>query len=123
MNPLHFGVQLDELRLLQNGWLDGDGIAPPTDGLEWLNDVFEYNYPDEVPVPHLYPTEAGGVQIEWSLEPNEITLDVDLETHLGELHVLNMMSDDVSERTLNFDDAADWKWLADRIKDMTARDA
>ena len=118
MDPLNFGLQLDELRLLQDGWLDGEGISPPTNGLEWLNDVFECNFPDVLPLPHLYPTETGGVQAEWSLEPNEITLDVNFETHLGEWHVLNLTSDDVSERTLNCDDAADWTWLVDRIKDM-----
>ncbi len=122
MGPLHFGAQLDDLRPLQDGWLDGEGISPPTNGLEWLNDAFECNYTDEVPVPHLYPTEAGGVHAEWSLDPNEISLDVNLETRLGEWHVLNLTSDDVSERTLNFNDAADWQWLVDRIKGMTPRE-
>ncbi len=74
------------------------------------------NYPSRI----LYPTETGGVQADWGLDPNEITIDVDLETRLGELHVLNTMSDDVSERTLNCDDAADWRWLVDRIKCMIA---
>ena len=120
MKPLDFGAQLAELRLLRDGWLDGEGISPPTDGLEWLNDVFERHYPDELSLPHLYPTETGRVQAEWSLDPNEITLDVDLGTRLGEWHVLNLTSDDVSERTLNCDDAADWRWLVDRIKYMIA---
>ena len=84
--------------------------------------AFECNYPDELPVPHLYPTEAGGVHAEWSLDPNEITLDVNLGTRLGEWHVLNMTSDDATERKLNFNDAADWQWLVDRIKGMTPRE-
>ena len=46
-----------------DGWLDGDGKAPSSDGLEWLRDAFECNYPDEVPVPHIYPTESGGVSL------------------------------------------------------------
>ena len=122
MEPLHFGVKLDELRLLQDGWLDGEGNAPSNAGLDWLHDAFECNYPDELPVPHLYPTETGGVHAEWSLDPNEITLDVNLGTRLGEWHVLNTVSDDVCERTLNCDDAADWQWLVDRIKGMTPRE-
>lgn len=122
LDPLDFGVQLDELRLLQDGWLDGDGKAPSSTGLNWLHEAFECNYPDEIPLPHLYPTETGGVQAEWTLDPNEISLDLNLENHLGEWHVLNLMSDDVSERTLNCDDASDWRWMVDRIKDMTVGD-
>ena len=122
LDPLDFGAQLDELRLLQDGWLDGDGKAPSSDGLEWLNEAFECNYPDEIPLPHLYPTETGGVQAEWSLKPNEISLDLNLETHVGEWHALNLTSDDISERTLNFDDDADWRWLVNRIRNMTLGD-
>ncbi len=118
MEPLHVGAQLDDLRYLRDGWLDGEGKTPPADGLDWLRGAFECNYPDKLPLPHLYPTETGGVHAEWSLDPNEITLDVNLGTRLGEWHILNMTSDDATKRTLNFNDAADWQWLIDRIKGM-----
>ena len=122
MENLHFGAQLDELRLLRNGWLDGEGIEPSSDGLEWLRNAFECNYTEELPLPHLYPTETGGVQAKWSIGPNEITLDVNLETRLGEWHLLNLASDDVSNRTLNCDNAVDWTWMLDRIRATTAGD-
>ncbi len=122
LDPLDFGAQLDELRLLQDGWLEGEGIAPPSAGLDWLHDAFDRHFPDEAPLPYLYPTETGGVQAEWSFDPNEVTFDVNLETHSGEWHVLNMVSDDASERTLNCDDGEDWRWLVAQIKDMTAGD-
>ena len=64
MEPLHVGAQLDDLRLLQDGWLDGDGKAPYSDGLDWLHEAFECKFPLEAPVPHIYPTENGGVQPE-----------------------------------------------------------
>ena len=118
MNTLNFGAQLNDLRDLQDGWLDCDGKAPPTDGVEWLRDAFECNCPDGLPLPHLYPTESGGVQAEWSLGPNEVTLNVDLETHLGEWHLLNVKSNDVFERSLNCNDDADWRWLVNRIKGL-----
>ena len=122
LDPWDFGAQLDELRLLQDGWLEGEGIAPPSAGLDWLHDAFDRHFPDEAPLPYLYPTETGGVQAEWSFDPNEVTFDVNLETHSGEWHVLNMVSDDASERTLNCDDGEDWRWLVAQIKDMTAGD-
>ena len=69
LDPLDFGAQLDELRLLQDGWLEGEGIAPPSAGLDWLHDAFDRHFPDEAPLPYLYPTETGGVQAEWVLRP------------------------------------------------------
>ena len=116
MYTLNFGAQLNDLRELQDGWLDGDGKAPSSDSLDWLHEAFECKFPLDAPEPHIYPTENGGVQAEWSIGPNEITLDIDLETHLGDWHVLEMESDDVSEQTLNCNDDADWRWLVDRIK-------
>lgn len=79
-------------------------------------------FSDEVPVPHLYPTETGGVQAEWSIGPNEITLHINLETHLGDWHLLNVELDEVSERTLNCDDDGDWKWLIEHINSMAVDD-
>ena len=118
LDTLDVGVQIDELRLLKDGWLDGEGLAPPAEGLDWLYGVFERHLPDEAPLPHLYPTEAGGVQAEWTLGPNEVTFDVDLATHAGEWHVLNIEADDSREHTLNCDNDDDWMWLVAQIKAM-----
>ncbi len=122
LETLDVGTQLDELRLLQDGWLEGQGIAPPDAGIDWLHEAFDRYFPDELLLPHLYPTETGGVQAEWSLSPNEVTFDLNLETHSGEWHVLNMVSNDASECTLNCDDSEDWRWLVAQIKAMTADD-
>ena len=115
----NFGTQLAELRQTRDGWLEGKGLAPPGSGLDWLADAFARNFPEEAPLPHLYPTETGGVQAEWSLGPNEVTLEVNLETRSGEWHALNMDTGADSERTLNCEDGDDWKCLVDQIKAMT----
>ncbi len=120
LDTLDVGAQLDELRLLENGWLEGVGLAPPGAGLDWLNGAFDLHFSDEAPLPHLYPTEAGGVQAEWSLGPNEVTFGVNLETRSGEWHALNMESNVASERTLNCEGHNDWKWLVDQIESMTS---
>ena len=118
LDALDVGVQLDELRLIQDGWLEGGGLAPPEAGLDWLSDTFDRHFPDEAPLPHLYPTETGGVQAEWALGPNEVTFEVDLDTHAGEWHVLNMDTNAAFERTLNCNDGDDWKWLVAQLDSM-----
>ena len=116
--PRPIGSQLDQLRLLKGGWLEGEGLAPPESGLDWLRSAFDQLFPDEAPLPHLYPTETGGVQAEWSIGSIEISLDLNLGTHSGEWHALDTETGEVEERTLNGDDNSDWKWLARRIEAM-----
>ena len=118
LDALDIGAQLDDLRTIQDGWLEGGGQAPPGPGLDWLSAVFDQHFSEVAPLPYLYPTETGGVQAEWSLGPNEVTLEIDLTTHKAEWHVLSIDTNDVSERTLNCDDANDWKWLVDRLDGM-----
>lgn len=116
LDSLDVGAQLDELRLLEDGWLEGEGIAPPETGLAWLQEAFDRHFPDEAPLPHLYPMETGGVQAEWSTGQKEITFELNLATHMGEWHELDTASGKVGERTLNCDDNDDWKWLAGQIE-------
>ena len=115
------GAQLDQLRLLQDGWLEGSGLSPPRLGLDWLQNAFTRHFPGDAPLPHLYPTESGGVQAEWSIGSIEISLDLNLDTRSGEWHALDTEAGEVEERTLDGDDdSRDWKWLARRIEAMLA---
>ena len=115
LGALDIGVQIDDLRLLKDGWLDGEGRAPSPEGLSWLLDVFDRRYPDDAPLPYLYPTVTGGVQAEWPLGSREASLEVDVDSHSAEWHVLNLQSDEVQERTLNCDSDEDWTWLIGQI--------
>lgn len=119
---LDIRAQLDELRLLKDGWLEGEGLSPPAPGLDWLQNAFTRHFPGDAPLPHLYPTETGGVQAEWSFGSMEISLDLNLDTRSGEWHALDTEAGKVEERTLDGDDSGDWKWLARRIEAMVADD-
>ncbi len=92
-HPLDIRNRLDEFRNLKDGWLEGKGIAPSQEGLDWLTQAFEKHYPSEMPLPYLYPTAEGNVLAEWSIEQNEISLEIDLGKHVGEWHCLNMDTD------------------------------
>ena len=77
LDPLDVPSRLCELRRLKNGWLDGEGVAPAPEFLDWLAGTFDRLYPDELPLPHIYPTVEGGVQAEWSLSSHEVSLSID----------------------------------------------
>jgi len=116
LDPLDVPARLDEFRLLKDGWLDGEGTAPSLSGLDWLSQTFERNYPDDLPLPYVYPTIEGGVQAEWSLGRIEITLVFDLETHTGQWHELDTDNDTEDSRSLDLNRAQGWQWLVNRIR-------
>ena len=118
LDPLDIPARLDEFRDMKDGWLEGEGVAPSLEGLDWLAAGFDRHFPDDLPLPYLYPTPEGGVQAEWSLSENEISLEVDLVTHHGAWHRLKMnnQADDVQE--LNLDDDNGWAWIVAEIRNM-----
>ena len=119
LDELDVSAQIDELRSLQDGWLEGGGRTPTGDELDWLSRAFDRYYPDDLPLPYLYPTELGGVQAEWSLGRNEVTLEMNLAEHSGYFHALRMENDVETTRTLNLDEDTDWGLLRQAIADMS----
>lgn len=116
LDPLDIPSRLEELRLLKDGWLEGSGKGPSQEGLEWLAKAFSQHYPDELPLPFLYPTAEGGVQAEWTLGPAEITLEIDLETRQGAWHALNTETDAEASRVLELEGVDEWQWLTKEIQ-------
>jgi hypothetical protein len=123
LDPLHVAARIDELRLLKNGWLDGKGIAPAPDGLNWLVGAFARYYPDDLPLPYLYPTAEGGVRAEWSVKPHELSLNIDLTARTGEWHLLNLDDDAEQSRKLSLDRAKDWEWLVAEVRRLAGGNA
>lgn len=116
LDPLDVPARLDELSLLKDGWLEGTGSAPIAAGIVWLSDKFAQVYPEDLPLPFVYPTADGGIRLEWSLDPHDVTLEIDLAKHTAGLHELNLTSDEDREQILNLDEPADWKRLIERIQ-------
>jgi hypothetical protein len=116
LDPLNVAARIDELKLLKTGWLNGKGIAPIHDGLNWLVDAFDRRFPDDLPLPHLYPTAEGGVRAEWTMKPHELSLDIDLTARTGDWHLLNLDNDAEQSRKLDLDDAKDWQWLIAEVR-------
>lgn len=103
--------RLLEIKALDAGWLDGEGIAPDPDGIDWFIDTFQ----DGIPIPYIYPIPDGGIQLEWSQTPAEITLEIGLKNHRGEWHSLNLETDEEESKTLDLDDDDSWEWIRGRL--------
>lgn len=115
---LDISACLNEFRDLKHGWLEGSGLAPSHAGLDWLSQVLGQHYPNDLPLPYLYPTAIGGVQAEWSLNSYEITLEIDLAAHSVQWCAIDMDTGVAESRPLNLDEQKDWDWLLDQIQQM-----
>ena len=119
LDELDISAQIYDLRQLKDGWLEGQGKAPSKEGLDWLSQAFDKHYSGNLPLPYLYPTEPGGVQAEWSLGRNEITLEIDLTEHSGYFHALHMEDDTEETRHLDLGSGTHWIDLKKLITSMS----
>lgn len=116
LDPLDVGMRLEELANLKDGWLEGEGKAPASDGLIWLRGVFNKYYSEEAILPRLYPTVEGGIQAEWKLGQIAASLEIDIETHNADWFQVDLTTDvEESKKALNLDFPESWKWLVARI--------
>ena len=127
LDPMDVPARLDEMRNLSDGWAEGmqplnadrspASRAPRHEGLDWLSEVFEQIYPEELSNPYAYPTLEGGVQVEWSIAPHEATLEINLEEKTGEWHSINLDSDESTLEDIRLDDQG-WLEVIGKIKDL-----
>ena len=108
-------ARLDELRLLKDGWLEGSGKAPEHEAMDRLAELFTMHYPDELPLPYTYPTEAGGIQLEWHIGAVAPEVEIDLSTMRGDWRVFDSARNIDEEARIDMATPEGWADLAQRI--------
>ncbi len=96
-------MQIDELKKLEEGWLDGYGNAYCHNELQWLEKIFLEVESQDLPKSYFYPLEDGGVSIEWDYEDWDITLEINLQDHAASWHAFNKTTDKIVEFELDMD--------------------
>ena len=115
LGPLDVEFNLHELRQLEEGWFDGHGMAPKRSDLDWLANAFRKHFRRDLEEPYIYPTIEGGVELEWTRDPWEMSLTIDLSSRLADWHSLNMETDFEDERRLSLEEADSWEWITKAI--------
>jgi hypothetical protein len=119
LDPLDFPSQVEELRALKDGWYDGKGVAPPTEGLDWLSDAFNENFPDDLSPPYVYPVAEGGVRFEWLFGRWDVSLEIDLRERTGAWHSLHLDTDDEQAKPLDLSAKTDWNWMVGQLQNLS----
>ncbi|MEI6604820.1 MAG: hypothetical protein WCP35_05895, partial [Verrucomicrobiota bacterium] len=68
-------ARCEELAQLKDGWLDGEGKAPTKEGLAAFTQAWDGASAEALPLPYLYPTPEGGIQMEWRQGDWEISAE------------------------------------------------
>ena len=118
--------RLESFKSLKDGWADGMqpatqwgegyGKAPQEEGLDWFAQQFTKRYVSDLPLPYIYPTPEGGIELEWSLGSFEISLEVNLETCTGEWHWVEIPTDADAEDMLDLANPEHWDWFTGEIR-------
>lgn len=95
--------RLDELASLNAGWLDGQGVRPDVGALERARRVLSDLLTFEIPRPRVFATPEGGVQAEWTVGENEISVTFEPNGKLYAVAV-NLTSGQSQEPELATDD-------------------
>ena len=122
LDPLDIRLRLEELAGLKEGWLDGKGLVPAKDDLEWFTTSFETLFDSDLPLPYLYPTAEGGLQAEWSLNGWEVSLDIDLSKRQAEYQALNLNDHRCNDLSISFASQDGWVKVNDALKELGKQD-
>lgn len=118
-----FWHRMSILRLVRDGFHEGQGVAPDHDALMWLWDRYCEHFGDDLPAPYIYPTlePVGGVMLEWTFGPLEVSLEIDLAEKAGEWDVTDVKTrtktgDADEDDQVDLTDAESWQEIAAKIR-------
>jgi len=114
-------ARYDNMKNLQDGWMDGKGIAIDCTALTRLIQMFDEHFSSNLPMPYMYPTLEGGVQAEWTIGNWEVSLEINLSSFLTEYHAVNIVSRETHELSLILsteDDNYDWTILNNTLSKL-----
>jgi len=78
-------ARFEELRSLEDGWFDGQGLAPDLLALDFVADALIGSYPEKLPLPAIIPTPEGNLLFEWRVS-GDPSLDLFLEGFQAHFH-------------------------------------
>lgn len=88
--------RFEEIAALPDGWLDGEGVAPDKEKLGSLAEALVGDYPEDLPMPAIFPTPEGNLLLEWQL-PGDPSCEIDLVAMEADFHMFSPDGADVEK--------------------------
>lgn len=122
LEPLDVSVQIDKLKKLNDGWLDGEGKAPDHEALSRFMQTWDTYWVDSLPLPYIYPTPEGGIQAEWSIERYAISLEIEFPSQKSYYHQIHLDTKKDLDMDLDLTDQVGWETLKKTLQQVTKED-
>lgn len=97
---------IEEFANLPAGWLEGVGVAPDAEAVNWLTNEIAKTFPEGLEYPAVAPTEDGNVILEWIRPDARIELEANFAERQIELYSTNLASGDFVEQIFSQDEWA-----------------
>lgn len=113
LDSLDIETRMEELAQLEDGWMDGKGLALDRTSLGRLVQAFDECFDRDLPLPYIYPTLDNGVQAEWTLGRWEVSLEIAFPGLTAEYQAVHLDTDETREEilTLANENRRDWEIL------------
>lgn len=114
-------TRMDELAQMQDGWFEGQGIAPDAEKLAIVADRLVADYPEKARLPIVVPTQDGNLLLEWNADGSP-SLDIRLDNLQASFHAFGPNGVDI-ERDFNLTSTLEWQTLFGYLSDNIRTDA
>src|SRR5262249_26334813 len=105
--PSSWSARLRELSELQEGWLDGKGERVSRQVLRQTETLLLDCLEAGIGRPRIFPTENGGVRLEWVFDDSEVSADIESSYVISLLSFSKLNDDDDEEQVLAWSHSED----------------
>jgi len=110
--------RFDELRILENGWHNGEGVALEKSKLDAIAARMIAHYPETIPLPVIVPTQDGNLLLEWTAL-GDPSVDLNLFDLKADFHAFDPKQGDIDQE-FNLSHNDDWSrffgFLAEKLE-------
>jgi hypothetical protein len=100
LDPMDITYRIHELKKLNNGWYNGQGIALDSNNADKFEFYFSNFFDYSIPLPAIFPTFEGDIQLEWRKDTKNIIVEVKLLDLQADIMIFDDDDDDDDENEL-----------------------
>jgi hypothetical protein len=120
LDPLDVPARLEGIGVLRDGWMDGEGVRPPAAGLAWLAGAWAEYWPEDAPLPYVYPILSGNLQLEWTFRATVVSVETFLTERTASLLASSIHDGAiVEELAVNLASDEGWGRLVEAIRRLS----
>ena len=117
LDPLDVSLRINNLLKLGSNWYEGQGKQLNQNLLITFGDLFNSYFDSKLPLPAIFPTVDGNIQLEWKRVNKNITMNIELSTLKTVFFYYNDLDDsDEYEEEIGLENKDKWDSINNLIE-------